>query len=85
MSGNHLIGVVSSPIGPVVLSGDPDPNFNGSFALDFSHDTVELARNGTLAATAHATFSVPEPKTLDLVLGALGIGWLTRCLRRRAF
>src|SRR5262249_11289638 len=81
-----LSGVVSIPIGPVVLAADPDPAFNGSFALEFSHSIVNLDRNGVLAATADARFcrvaeagmpcAVPEPGTVGLIVAALGAGWL---------
>ena len=80
----NLAGVVSSPIGPVMLVGDPDPLFNGSFALEFSHTQVNLYRDRVLAAIATARFAlVPEPGTINLLLAALGVGWLTLGLRHK--
>jgi len=80
----ELTGVVSTPIGPVVIAGDPTPAFNGSFALEFSHAIVNLYRDGVLAATADARFTrVPEPGTLELMLAAVGVAWIARRRQHR--
>lgn len=74
-----LAGVFSTLIGPVVIAGDPTPDFNGSFSLMFSGDVVSLVKDGLPVATAEAEFfRVPAPATLALTLLALGAGWLAR-------
>lgn len=74
-----LAGVFSTLIGPVVIAGDPTPDFNGSFSLMFSGVVVSLFKDGRPVATAAAEFfPVPAPATLALTLVALGAGWLAR-------
>jgi hypothetical protein len=76
---SELVGVFSTIVGPVVLAGDPTPEFNGSFSLQYTDDIVSLYESGTLVAMAVAEFvRVPEPGVLALLAAALGAGGLAR-------
>lgn len=69
----ELAGVHSAIIGPVVIAGDPTPDFNGAFSLAFNGDVVTLYKDGQAVATADAVFMrVDEPDGLALALLALG-------------
>ncbi|NRF67277.1 hypothetical protein HLB44_09805 [Aquincola sp. S2] len=79
----ELAGVDSTIIGPVVIAGDPNPDFNGAFSLSFSGDVVTLFKGGLAVATAEAVFRIPEPDGLGLALVALAALAALAALRAR--
>ena len=60
VAGGALAGVNSVPIGPVVISGDPNPDFNGPWWIEFlfSPPDVELSALAVAASSGAFGFGI---------------------------